>query len=181
MNFHEIPTPKAPLPDPDRSCAFTGHRTLTEEQGRICRRLLEQLIPRLVRGGVDRFIAGGALGFDTLAAETLLRLRDRDHLPLSLEIAVPCVGQDARWSPAHRARYRQILSEADYVTVLAQEYYSGCMQARNRYMVDRASRLIAFYDRSKQTGGTAMTVEYAEKTGRNLFNLTDFFPKGDFS
>lgn len=169
------------LPDPARSCAFTGHRTLTGYQDRICRRLLEQLIPRLVRGGVDRFITGGAVGFDTLAAEVLLGLRSRLGLPLSLEIAVPCAGQDAKWPSADRQRYRKILSAADCVTVLSEEYYSGCMQARNRYMVDRAMRLIAFYDPSKRSGGTAMTVAYARKNGRSIFNLSDFFPKGDFT
>ena len=175
------PFPLPPPAVPEQSCAFTGHRTLTEYQDRICRQLLTQLIPRLVRGGVNRFIAGGALGFDTLAAETLLNLRDRSGLPLSLEIAVPCAGQDAKWRDADREKYRRILSAADYVTVLSEEYYAGCMQARNRYMVDRAQRLIAFFNPSKTTGGTAMTVDYARKMGRNLFNLADFFPKGDFS
>ncbi len=170
-----------PPADPTRSCAFTGHRILTDRQNRLCRRLLEQLIPRLVHGGVDRFCAGGALGFDTLAAEVLLTLRDDAGLPLTLEIAVPCADQDARWAQAKREEYRKILSMADYVTVLSEQYYSGCMQARNRYMVDNARRLIAFYDPSKTTGGTAMTVDYARKRGRSIFNLTDFFPKGDYS
>ncbi len=164
-------------PDPARSCAFTGHRRLTDSQQRQCADLLTRLIPRLVRGGVNRFYTGGALGFDTLAAETLLDLRDRGGLDLTLTIAVPCPGQDAKWPPTHREKYRSILERADGVDLLADEYYSGCMQARNRYMVDRAQRLIAFWIPEQTTGGTAMTVNYAVKQERRILNLYDYLTK----
>lgn len=164
-------------PDPARSCAFTGHRRLTASQHQRCEALLTMVIPRLVRGGVNRFCAGGALGFDTLAAETLLDLRDRRGLDLTLTIAVPCPGQDAKWPPALRKKYREILDRADSVELLADEYYSGCMQARNRYMVDRSERLIAFWIPDQTAGGTAMTVNYALKQGRKVLNLYDYLPE----
>lgn len=173
-----LSTKNEPLPpDPARSCAFTGHRRLTDSQRRRCADLLISLVPRLVCGGVNRFYAGGALGFDTLAAETLLDLRDRLGLDLTLIIAVPCPGQNSRWSPDDQARYRKILERADSVELLADEYYSGCMHARNRYMVDRSERLIAFWIPDQTTGGTAMTVNYAVKQQRRILNLYDYLTK----
>ena len=47
----------------------------------------------------------------------------------------------------------------DYETVVQDHYDAGCMQRRNRYMVDHAAMLIAVHD--GQPGGTRRTIEYA--------------------
>ena len=45
---------------------------------------------------------------------------------------------------------------------MVQHHYDrGCMQRRNRYMVDRSGLLIAVYD--GQPGGTMQTIAYAMK------------------
>ena len=50
---------------------------------------------------------------------------------------------------------------------MVQDHYSaGCMQRRNRYMVDHAQRLIAVFD--GQEGGTRRTVEYAMRRGLEI-------------
>lgn len=60
---------------PERTCCFTGHRDLPS----VCREeiaeKLEETITRLVRDGIQFYKTGGALGFDTLAAQTVLRER----------------------------------------------------------------------------------------------------------
>lgn len=43
----------------------------------------------------------------------------------------------------------------------------GCMARRNRYMVDRACRIIAVYD-GEPRGGTAQTLAYAMRQGLEL-------------
>lgn len=58
-----------------RTCCFTGHRKIPPEQyGEIARRLKEAVI-ELINEGYCYFGAGGALGFDTLAAQTVLNLK----------------------------------------------------------------------------------------------------------
>ncbi len=47
------------------------------------------------------------------------------------------------------------------------EYHEGCMLKRNRYLVDHAACLLAVYN-SEWRGGTAMTVRYARKMGREV-------------
>ena len=51
------------------TCCFTGHRRIPPEAVAPLRERLEAEIESLIRQGVRYFGAGGALGFDTLAAE----------------------------------------------------------------------------------------------------------------
>ena len=58
-----------------KTCCFTGHRRIPREAlPRLERRLSEEL-EALAARGVVYFGAGGALGFDTLAAEAVIRLQ----------------------------------------------------------------------------------------------------------
>ena len=57
------------------TCCFTGHRRIPPEAVAPLRERLEAEIESLIRQGVRYFGAGGALGFDTLAAEAVLDLK----------------------------------------------------------------------------------------------------------
>ena len=72
-------------------------------------------------------------------------------------------------SEAQKSRYRDILARCDYETMVQQSYTPGCMQRRNRYMVDHASLLIAVNDGAR--GGTRSTIEYAFKRGVNVLDI----------
>ena len=48
-------------------------------------------------------------------------------------------------------------------------YTRGCMQRRNRYMVDHASLLIAVSDGAE--GGTRSTIEYAFRRGVSVMDI----------
>lgn len=155
--------------DRERACAFTGHRFIAREK--LPR--LEQELVRYIDGmhrrlGVTRFYAGGALGFDTLAAKTVLRLRD-GGLPITLCLLLPCRDQDRLWSERDRIVYARILGRADSVEYLAESYSPGCMHARNRALIDRSKYCIAFLERS--SGGTAYTVDYARRSDVFVVNL----------
>lgn len=151
-----------------QTVCFTGHRVLPQEHVAPITRRLEDWIGRLHAKGFTRFVSGGALGFDQLAAEAVLRKRD-GGLPIQLIIVKPCQDQDARWTPAQRERYAAILKAADEVICLAPHYAPGCMQARNRYMVDGAGLCVSC--QSCPGGGTAQTVAYAQKKGVSVYNI----------
>ena len=156
-----------PTPTP-RACAFTGHRALLQaEMTRVCEALF-LLIDRLYREGYTVYYCGGALGFDTVAAVTVLNMKAK-YPDLRLVMALPCPEQSARWQKADRALYQSILSRADEVVTLSEHYTNYCMMKRNRYMVDHADKVIAYL--KKDTGGTASTVRYAEKKGIDVINL----------
>ena len=153
----------------ESACCFTGHRTIPAER-------MEELQQRLRAGilylrdnmGITTFYAGGALGFDSLAAEAVIVQR-KEIKDIRLVVVIPCRDQAARWSAEQRARYEQINRAADEVICLAEHYYQGCMHDRNRYMVDHSRVCICYL--TERTGGTAYTVEYARSRGHKIFNL----------
>lgn len=59
----------------EKTCCFTGHRDIPRAVYSSLSRELDAVVRALIGKGVRFFGAGGALGFDTLAAETVLRLR----------------------------------------------------------------------------------------------------------
>ena len=103
-----------------------------------------------------------------LHGECVLRLRQM-HPDVTVEAAIPCPSQADGWGERQKARYRNILSRCDYETMVQQSYTPGCMQRRNRYMVDHASLLIAVNDGAR--GGTRSTIEYAFKRGVNVLDI----------
>ncbi len=151
-------------------CAFTGHRSLgaaTPEE--VSGWASEQIRWLYYEKNVRVFLTGGALGFDTVAAEAVLRLR-AELSGCRLAVVIPCRDQDARWSAGNAERYRRILARADQVTEIARTYRNGCMLERDRYLVDHAGWLITYYD-GRPSGGTAYTVRYAEKNHVTILPL----------
>ena len=164
--------------DRTRGCCFTGHRpTALPEAGneekpgmRALCLLLDRAVERAVSDGFTVFYAGGALGFDTLAAEAVLRRQARDP-SISLFLALPGQDQTAGWNAAQLARYRAILDRASDVWNAAECCSPSSMQRRNRYLVDHANRCVAYLRRMK--GGTLYTVNYALDSGVEVDNLAE--------
>ena len=154
------------------TCCISGYRPSKlpwgeQEDDLRCLALKERL-RRALEGaweqGYRHFICGMARGADLYGCELLLELRER--LPLTVEAAIPCLTQADGWSAAQRERYRRDVAACDLETVEQEAYSPGCMQRRNRYMVDHASLLIAVFD--GRSGGTAATVRYAMSRGLEL-------------
>lgn len=153
------------------TCCFTGHRPDklpwgTGEQDPRCLALkakLDEALERAYQAGCCHFICGMARGSDLYFAEAVLALREL-HPEITLEGARPCETQADGWPLAERNRYFGILERCDYETLVQHHYDRGCMMRRNRYMVDRAARIIAVYDGVPQ-GGTAQTLLYALRQG----------------
>lgn len=152
----------------DGICCFTGHRQLPEGPAlETLTRRLDERIGELIARGVTTFRAGGALGFDTLAAEAVLRARATHGV--RLELLLPCPSQPNAWAAADRARYEAVKAAADKYTYTAQHYYANCMLTRDRALVSGADVCLCYYTGS--TGGTRYTVLYAMKQGLELINL----------
>lgn len=147
---------------------FTGHRELPDEQIADLRIRLRETVERLIGAGVREFRAGGALGFDTLAAMTVLELKEK-YPEITLVLILPCRDQDKGWSTENKHRYEEIKERADEVRVLSEQYYRGCMFVRNRALADGSDYCIAYL--TSNAGGTAMTVNYAKKQNLEIINL----------
>lgn len=151
------------------TCCFTGHRTFRPGELPHIQAALERHILTLHdERGVRYFGAGGALGFDTLAAETVLDLRSALRPDLRLILVLPCMDQADRWPLKDLEKYESIKLRADKVVVLAESYRTGVMHARNRHLVDHAGWCVCYH--YKNEGGTAYTVDYARRQGLAVFN-----------
>lgn len=162
----------------EKCCAFTGHRPKKfpwgyNEADTRCVALKETLaaeIAKLVETGYTDFFSGMAEGADTWAAQAVLALK-KENPALKLHCVLPCEGQADGWPASARELYHSILEQADEVVYVNREYSKGCMLERNRYLVDHAACLLAVYN-GEWRGGTAMTVRYARKLGREVIVIT---------
>lgn len=152
----------------EKTCCFTGHREIPPEEWAGIADRLEHIIISLYQQGIRVYEAGGALGFDTLAARTALRLRE-NYPGMKLILVLPCLTQTRGWKPEDVAEYESIKAQADHVVYTAQQYTRGCMHKRNRYLVDNSSVCVCYL--TKERGGTAYTVNYAEKHKLKIINI----------
>ena len=151
----------------ENTCCFSGHRDLSDEERQFIRPRLREAIETLIARGVTDFIAGGAYGFDAMAAQEVLYLRQ--FYPIRLILALPCSDQARNWPAAAVAEYESIRAQADEEQVLSMVYHKGCMLRRNDWMVAHSAYLICY--RKTLTGGTAYTVKQATKAGLRIRNL----------
>ena len=145
-----------------KTCCFTGHRKIAKEDIVIIPEILDKLIDKLVGMGVRSFRAGGAPGFDTLAALAVLR-KKKKYPELSLILDLPCRNHCIGWGGEDKSIYNYVLSQADEINYAEPTYTQGCIMKRNRMLVDNADICIAYCTRD--SGGTAYTLDYAKKNG----------------
>lgn len=157
----------------DKTCCFTGHRPQSlpwkfNEHDLRCQllkqRLKTEIRHMITHRGVRHFISGMALGVDTWAAEIVLEFKQKYRI--TLECAIPCETQAARWKENDRERWFSIVERCDQETMLQTRYTADCMQKRNRYMIDHSDYVIAVWN--GKPSGTGMTVTYARERGKEI-------------
>ena len=157
--------------DREKTCSFTGHRPeklpwRDNEEDPRCLELkarLAEAVEAAYDRGMRHFLCGMARGADFYCCEAALALRDR-RPGVTVEAVIPCEEQAARWREQDRRRYFSLVERCDYETMVQHRYTHGCMQRRDRYMVDRSGLLIAAYD-GMTLGGTMYTLTYAMRQG----------------
>lgn len=154
----------------EKCCCFTGHRLLPAGEKADLRERLRKEIRKLSEQGIDTFLAGGALGFDTMAAQEVLSLRETILPGIHLILVLPCLGQESHWDSDSIALYHSLLKQADEVIYTGDVYDEGCMHLRNRYLADHSVRCLCYLTKDGRSG-TAYTVRYARKQGLKIINL----------
>ena len=151
----------------NQTCCFTGHRKIPLDELESMTQRLRDVVIASIKDGYLYFGAGEALGFDTLAAQTVLDLK-KDYPQIKLILVLPCKTQARGWKQEDIEEYNRIMKTADKVVYTSQDYYSGCMHKRNHHLVDNSSRCICFLN--EKTGGTFYTVNYASEHGLMIIN-----------
>lgn len=151
-----------------RICMFTGHRNIEYRHAKTLPQQLDELLERLIEEGYTEFRAGGAVGFDTFAALKVLEKRKKYGF-VKLHLFLPCQDQEKKWKENMKASYYFVKEQADTVRYISEEYHSGCMQQRNRAMVDGSELCVAYCGRS--SGGSAYALGYAKQKGLEVINI----------
>ena len=153
----------------DKICSFTGYRTkklyeaLGDNDISELKAALRAEVDDLINGDFTVFQCGMALGADMLFADVVLEFKKK-YPKVKLLAAIPCLGQENSWTEKQQAKYKYLLESASEVKIISEkEYFDGCMQIRNKYLVDTCDLLLAVYDGKR--GGTMQTVGYANKQG----------------
>ena len=149
---------------------FTGHREIPRALCPEIGRRLAEAIGMLYGKGIRRFFAGGALGFDMLAAKCVLDAK-REKPDIELILALPCPDYNAKWSDEDVAVMNAIAGKSDRVVYVSECYSKGCMQTRNRFMIGQSCVCVSYYNGSH--GGTEYTLEYAQQCGLWILDLYD--------
>lgn len=159
------------------SCCFTGYRPnkfpfpLVKENSEFIKfenGLYGQIL-KLANDGCRTFYCGMAMGFDLMAAEAVLLVKNVFNEPLRLICVLPFKGQSDTFSPQWKEKFDRVLQNADEQICLSDKYYIGCYQMRNIYMVDNSDYVVTWFDGRR--GGTENTIRYALKKGRYVFNI----------
>ena len=151
--------------DLSKTCCFTGHRIIPQKDRSFLEQGTEKVCISLIERGYENFIAGGALGFDTLAEKCVLKLKEK-YPNIKLILAIPCKDQHKNWTQKDKAVYEEILSLADDKIYVSESYSPECMKKRNRFMVDHSSAVVSYI--TKVTGGAVYTVTYGVEKGREI-------------
>lgn len=156
-----------------KTCCFTGHRDVPKEDAQAIIKNAERKIRELVSDGYLYFGVGGAIGFDTIIAQCLFRLRATEFPFIKVILVYPFDGFTSRWNEAQQRTYNDLLPLYDKVVCEASVPSKGAYLARDRHLVDWSSCCVCYL--TKNNGGTAYTVKYAKEHGLSVHNVA---PKG---
>jgi len=154
----------------DTTVSFSGYRPEKLPDGGVensqsiktMQTELREIIAESIESGFNTFLVGMADGFDTMAAEEVISLKNFHKIRL-----VAVVPFDDGRPQSDRVNY--ILAHSDDTVILSDTYSKGAYFQRNEYMVDNSSRLVCYYD--GRYGGTEYTIDYAKKQGIEVINL----------
>ena len=157
--------------NPKTTCCFTGHRPEKLNNGEAeIRALLKEAILSSIAEGYDTFISGMALGVDLWAAQEILAHKQSGY-DIHLVCAVPFPGVEKNRDSVHQEVFSKILEASDAVRYVCPKYKPWCFSARDKWMVEHASKVIAVSNGTK--GGTEATIQYAKELGRQVVLIDD--------
>ena len=108
----------------DKICCFTGHRNLPARMLPDLKRRLADAIELLIGQGVCCFAAGGARGFDALAAREVLKKRERyPHIKLDSAMSFSCFLDTAAYNDQIPPNSSEQLSEVSLRMLPAKQGY----------------------------------------------------------
>lgn len=140
--------------------AFSGRRTLTPTDRELIRKVVLEEIGKFQPTDL---IFGGARGADTEALDVAMSAKVQWNLPINMIVIVPGhLSEQPREACSLASRLVDEVVELGLDPRWPESYHE-----RNRVMVERADRLVAFWD-GEPKGGTWNTIKAAERFKKDI-------------
>lgn len=152
------------------SVCFTGHRTINPKKLQAVKEKLYYTIMELYNEGHRTFLCGMAIGFDLLAAEILIELKET-YKDIIIVACIPFIGQESRFSPTDQERYNKVINSVDSKVIIARTFSKQSYLLRNIYMLEHSSIVVAYFDTNIKKGGTFFTYNKAIMMGKEVRNI----------
>jgi uncharacterized phage-like protein YoqJ len=152
---------------------FSGHRKINDSV--LIYKVTEREIIKLIQNGSKNFLNGMAWGFDLMAAQIILSFK-KTYPHIKLIAVLPCAPQfqTKKWSSEGKTLYYDVLSRADEVITLSEEYHGDCMLERNDYLIKHSQCCVCYLTR--YSGGTFYTVNRARENMLEIINIAEKIP-----
>lgn len=153
--------------------ALTGHRherlgypELDYYVAMQWRLLIDWLKEKIVKLHVTDVYCGMADGCDIAFGIAAISLKEEGY-PVKLHCVLPCKNYNStnHWC-------NDLKKYADEWIELSEEFYRGCDNVRDQYMIDHSDKLFAIWDEIK-AGGVWSTIRKAQKKGIDII----YYPK----
>ena len=150
--------------------SFFGHRHI--EQGSLVEERLESLLYDLITGKeYVEFLIGRDGEFDLLASSVIKRcIKKYGRDNTSFVLVLPYLRADYR---DNEAAFLDYYDEVEICEEAARAHFKAAIQIRNRCMINRSDLVVCCVQRKK--GGAYQAVKYAEKVGREVWNVGECF------
>ena len=149
----------------EKTVCFTGHRKVKDVE--TIKNKLISTVEKFINDGFSNFITGGARGFDTLAAQTVLLLKEKyPHIKrIYVRAEFPYIDDS----------YRNYLLERFEDTYYPEKMIDAGKAAyieRNYEMINKSKYCIVFYDENyvppKRKHSRKDLIEYQPQSGTKL-------------
>ena len=149
----------------EKTCCFTGHKNLTQEQAIEALHLLIKRVNELTIEGYTHFISSFANDTDVLLAQIIGSFRYKNK-NLVLEAVIPI---ENKLNSLDKIKYALMLYNK--VTVMQEQRGHECFQKRNKYMIDNSGVVVALWD-EKTSKEAYNAVNYARSQGKEIICMS---------
>ena len=117
----------------------------------------------LLKHKPSKIITGMCIGYDQWVAELAIKLQ------IPFVAAIPFIGQESLWPSAAQNHYKDLLAQAEHIEIVNKGgFASWKLHARNRWIVDHSSVVLAAYNDVSHSGGTYNCLTYAKEKNRSI-------------
>ena len=134
--------------------------------------VIDWMKEQIVSNEATDVYSGMASGCDMAFAIAAIKLKQYGY-DVKLHCILPCKNYNSS-----EEMYYYIKNRADEWVELADEFYKGCDNVRDQYMVDHCDKLMAVWDGAK-SGGVWSTIRKAQNQGKDVIYYQEVLSKNE--